>query len=432
MTNAAWNWHPLGNFAQRMQYGLSTRGDRHGRYPILRMNCLLDGKVLLRDLQFIDLDDETASDFRLRPGDILFNRTNSYELVGRTGLVEEDTEAVFASYLVRVSVDDSKVDPRFLNFFLNWEATQQELRKLASRGVGQANISAGKLRDFLIPTPPIEEQRSIAAGLNQVRKAISLNHRCTEVAEDLKRAAMRTLFTRGLRGEPQKETEIGPAPQSWDVVSFGSIRERLQYGTSVRCTYEPMGVPVLRIPNIESGRVNVSELKFGKLSVDEADRYRLVNGDLIFIRTNGVLERLGSCAVYMGEPANASFASYLIRAQLKRDKVDPRFAAFFYGSEMGTGIVAGRATPAADGKYNLNTGTIDSLPLPLPPTLDEQREVVTVLDALDRKIDLHRRKGVALDQLFKSLLHRLMVGEVRVGDLDLSALSLPKVAEAAA
>ena len=66
---------------------------------------------------------------------------------------------------------------------------------------------------------------------------------------------MRTLFTRGLRGEPQNETEIGPVPESWEVVNFASVREKLQYGTSVRCTYEVSQHPVLRIPNIEPQRV---------------------------------------------------------------------------------------------------------------------------------------------------------------------------------
>jgi type I restriction enzyme, S subunit len=93
--------------------------------------------------------------------------------------------------------------------------------------------------------------------------------------------------------------------------------------------------------------------------------------------------------------------------------------------------VVGRATPASDGKYNLNTGTIDSLPIPLPPTLEEQREIVGILDAIDRKIDLHRKKRTVLDELFKALLHKLMTGEIRVGDLDLSTLAPARVAEAA-
>ena len=226
---------------------------------------------------------------------------------------------------------------------------------------------------------------------------------------------------RGLRGEEQKETEIGLVPKSWTEGTFSGVREWLQYGTSVHCTLQKKRYPVLRIPNVEPGKVNDAELKYCDLSDEEANKYLLKNGDLIFIRTNGVLDRLGSCAVYDGQPEKALFASYLIRARLKPN-VDPRFVAYFYASNFGTSLVAGRATPAADGKYNLNTGTIDSLPLPLPATLDEQHEIVSILDALDRKIALHKQKRAVLEELFQSLLHKLMTGEIRVSDLHLSVL----------
>jgi type I restriction enzyme S subunit len=210
-------------------------------------------------------------------------------------------------------------------------------------------------------------------------------------------------------------------------VPFSSVREWLQYGTSKHCSIEPKAYAVLRIPNVEAGLVNPIDLKYCEMDIAEANKYRLKDGDLLFIRTNGVIERLGSCAVYAGEPAAALFASYLIRARL-RAGINPRYVAYFYGSERGTSLVAGRATPAADGKYNLNTATIDSLPLPLPPTVEEQGEIVEMLGAIDRKIDLHRRKRQVLEELFKALLHKLMTGEIRVKDLDLSALDGPVAA----
>lgn len=230
------------------------------------------------------------------------------------------------------------------------------------------------------------------------------------------------IFTHGLRGAAQKESEIGPIPETWTLTAFRDIRERLQYGTSTHCSAVPGNHPVLRIPNVEAGRVDPSELKYCNLPATEAEKYLLQKGDLLFIRTNGVLERLGSCAVYQDEPEDALFASYLIRARLKTKIVDPRYVAYFYASSLGTSLVANRATPAADGKFNLNTATIDALPIPLPPTLEEQREIVAVLDSIDRKIDLHRRKRAVLDELFKSLLHKLMTGEIRVDQLDLTAL----------
>jgi type I restriction enzyme S subunit len=82
-------------------------------------------------------------------------------------------------------------------------------------------------------------------------------------------------------------------------------------------------------------------------------------------------------------------------------------------------------------KGALTCAFLRSVPIPLPPTLEEQREIVAILDAIDRKIDLHKRKLAVLDELFNALLHKLMIGEIRVADLDLSALASPKELEAA-
>lgn len=264
-------------------------------------------------------------------------------------------------------------------------------------------------------------QDDIARALDSVSHAIELEKLTLANAEDLLRAAAGELFTRGLRGETTKETAIGRVPESWSVVDFADAREWLQYGTSVHCTLEERRYPVLRIPNIQPGQVNPADLKYADLSDASAARYLLEPGDLLFIRTNGVLERLGACAVYQQEPAGALFASYLIRARLK-PTVDPRYVAYFYGSPAGTALVAGRATPAADGKYNLNTGTIDGLPIPIPPNREEQGEIVSALDTIDEKIKLHRKRLRVLDELLQNMTRQMVFEDLSVDDLDLTAL----------
>lgn len=370
--------------------------------------------------------DVQSGKYLFRPGDVLYGKLRPY--LDKAVLAQD---AGICTTELLVLRPKKGVDPRFLVGVVH-APTFIEHAVSGTTGVQHPRTSWGHIANYEVPAFDSREQSKIANLLWEVHDAITANEVAIEAGADLKRAAMRALFTKGLRGEAQKETEIGPVPESWKVVEFAEVRERLQYGTSTRCTYEPTAFPVLRIPNIEPGRVNTADIKFGMLREDEAKRYLLTDGDLVFIRTNGVIERLGACAVFAGQPEGALFASYLIRAQLKLDRVDSHFVAHFFGSELGTSIVAGRATPAADGKYNLNTGTIDSLPLPLPPTLDEQREIVAVLDAIDRKIDLHRKKRAVLEDLFKALLHKLMTGEIRVADLDLSALDAKPVAEVAA
>jgi type I restriction enzyme, S subunit len=306
-----------------------------------------------------------------------------------------------------------EIDPKF--FFYACRALD-----LPARGYNR-HFTLLKEKEISYPAA-IQEQKAIAGALWHVESTIRQQEALLVTLRDLKRATMPHLFTRGLHGEKQKETAIGLVPESWNVLTVREVRHWLQYGTSTHCKLDPARFPVLRIPNVEASRINVEELKYCDLSEEEGKKYLLHDGDVLFIRTNGVLARLGSCAVYEGSPARVLFASYLIRARLKRDLVEPRFASYFFGCELGTSLVAARATPAADGKYNLNTGTIDSFPIPLPASLDEQREIVNILDTLDRKIALHQQKRTVLEELFNSLLHKLMTGEIRVDQLDLSAL----------
>ncbi|MCY4361780.1 MAG: restriction endonuclease subunit S [Gammaproteobacteria bacterium] len=314
-------------------------------------------------------------------------------------------------------------DKRLLFFYLLHPDVRHHIAGRMEGATGRQRVPQDVLIELPFPKFKQEEQAAIADSLEMIQCLKAVEMQSIQAANNLKRSAMRTLFTCGLRGETQRETEIGPIPESWNFVTFASVREKLQYGTSVRCTYDVSGHPVLRIPNIEPQRVTADDLKYCTLTGNDAAKYQLEVGDLIFIRTNGVLDRLGSCAVYDGNPAKALFASYLIRARVKQEYVTPHFAAAFFGSEVGTSIVSARAISASDGKFNLNTAAIDSLQLPLPPTLSEQREIVAVLDTIDHKIELHRRKHAVLEALFKALLHKLMTGEISVDELDLAAIA---------
>lgn len=319
-------------------------------------------------------------------------------------------------------------DPRLLFFYLLHPEVRHYIAERMEGSTGRQRVPEKVLLDLPFPDFDFYDQVRISETLEIIQSAISTEKKIEICARRLKTATMTHLFSRGLRGDRQKETEIGPIPESWEVVKFSQVREWLQYGTSIHCGLEQQRYPVLRIPNIEPGRVNVSQIKYCDLPESEARKHLLELGDLLFIRTNGVRERLGSCAVYSGEPKRSLFASYLIRARLKKG-IDSRFVAYFYSSAFGNSLVSGRATPAADGKFNINTGAIDALPLPLPGTQDEQYEIVAILDAIDRKIDLHRQKRTVLEDLFQSLLHKLMTGEIRVDQLDLSALNTQHPAE---
>lgn len=428
MTASAWPTKPLGDLfeigAGKTMSASARTGD--DQVPFLRTSNVFWDRLDLANLDTMSLSPKELADKDLQAGDLLVCEGGE---IGRAAIWDGSIERIsFQNHLHRLRPRVEAVVPRFYVFYLESAFTQLGIFGGAGNKTTIPNLSSNRLAALEVPHPPEHVQRAIVAALGLIREAVGVHDLATQAAQELKLAAMVSAFSHGLRNEPTEESEIGPVPESWKVVRLGDVREWLQYGTSVHCTPEPGRYPVLRIPNVESGYVNPDDLKYCDLTDDEAEKYMLQPGDLLFIRTNGVIDRLGSCAVYDSDPEGALFASYLIRARLLPE-IDPRYVAYFYGSPVGTALIAGRATPASDGKYNLNTGTIDDLPLPLPPTLDEQREIVDVLDAIDSKISLHRQQHDTLNELFRSILFKLMTGETTVDDLELSFVPVDEAQE---
>ena len=191
----SWNVVKLGEVVTLTQYGLSIRGNSEGTYPILRMNCLVEGRVKDSNLQFVDLAKSDFENFRLNKGDILFNRTNSSDLVGKTGLFNLDGDFVFASYLIRIAVDKIRLSPDFINYYINMNQIQKRLRMLASRGVSQSNINATKLKGFLIPLPQFFEQQDITIILKACDSRIAALDHEARLHDELFQAMLEELMT---------------------------------------------------------------------------------------------------------------------------------------------------------------------------------------------------------------------------------------------
>lgn len=167
-----WQLVRLNTTFNETQYGLSTAPQSEGDYPLLRMMNIEDGEVVENDLKYVDLLDNEFQNYRLEKGDVLFNRTNSYELVGRTGIYNIDGDHVFASYLVRVKTDPAKLLPEYLVAYLNSSPGRQQVLSFATRGVSQTNVNASNLGRVLIPLPPIQEQVETVSLVQSLRSGI--------------------------------------------------------------------------------------------------------------------------------------------------------------------------------------------------------------------------------------------------------------------
>jgi type I restriction enzyme S subunit len=155
-----------------VRYGTSKPGGKTGVYAYLRMNNLTDnGGLDLTDLKRITLSGEDFEKCVVRRGDILFNRTNTKDLVGKTAYYDLDDDMVVAGYIIRVRVDLDKLDPRYLWKLMNTVELKTKLKHMAKGAIHQANINAQELQSIQIPLPPLSLQREFVAIADKAESA---------------------------------------------------------------------------------------------------------------------------------------------------------------------------------------------------------------------------------------------------------------------
>lgn len=166
----SWPVKSIGDLLDSANYGTSGKAGADGEFPILRMgNVTSDGRIDVTDLKYIDLRKIERPKYTIRRGDLLFNRTNSADLVGKTAVFDLDDEFAFAGYLVRARTN-KKATPEFISAYLNSSYGKALLRGMAKSIVGMANINAKEMQGIAIPAPPIELQRQFSEKLDRVKK----------------------------------------------------------------------------------------------------------------------------------------------------------------------------------------------------------------------------------------------------------------------
>lgn len=164
-----WKMEPLANLCNLAQYGTSKKAnDQAEGMPLLRMgNVTYDGILDCAELKHVQISCADIAKYELHSGDIVFNRTNSKDLVGKTGLWDGRFPAVAASYFIRLRLDESRVTPTFVWAFMNSRYMKRRFFDIARGAIGQANINARELKSLMLPVPPIVTQRRFSALVSQ-------------------------------------------------------------------------------------------------------------------------------------------------------------------------------------------------------------------------------------------------------------------------
>ena len=194
-----WPLHSAGELMAACDYGTSQKANEENRgIPVLRMgNVTIAGELDLEDLKTVELADSELEKQRLRAGDVLFNRTNSRELVGKTGMWDGRFDAVAASYFIRVRFRADVEHPQHFTTFMNLPFMKRRLAETARGAVGQANINSQELKAITVPVPPLHLQQEFAKRVTEIRDMETAQAANRQRLEDL----FQSLLHRAFNGE---------------------------------------------------------------------------------------------------------------------------------------------------------------------------------------------------------------------------------------
>ena len=379
------------------------------------MGNIQNHRLDLAALKYADLTGEDQDKVTLQRDDVLFNRTNSYDLVGKVALVDTDEPLSYASYLLRLRTNDDAT-PTWLHHLLSSPAMQSRLRAIATKGVSQSNINPTKMRALMVEVPPLPEQRKIAAILSSVDEAIEKTQAVIDQVQVVKKGLMQELLTKGLPGRHKKfkQTEIGEIPEDWEVVeALEVLAEKPKNGKSPRARTTPPGVPTFSIAAVRDGRVDVlGNLKFiDSMEAPELEAYRIRKGDLLIVRGNGNSSLLGKCGVVDEFPADCIYPDILMRAS-PNERVASEYLLAVWNADVVHDQLIDKAK-TTNGTYKINQGDVSSVLIPLPP-IAEQREIAKGKAGMDRYSASLSEELDALATMKAALMSVLLTGELRV------------------
>lgn len=386
---------------------LSKNGDE---IPFFPMNQIPLGRIRVSEFTPKPLA-QLGSGTYVENGDLMVAKiTPSFEN-GKQAIVDIETDFAYATTeVIPMRGRNGESDTLFLFFYLLHPEVRADLAGKMEGSTGRQRLSKTVLGDRLIPLPPLPEQKKIAHILSTVQRSIEAQERIIQTTTELKKALMHKLFTEGLRNEPQKQTEIGLVPKSWEVVELGSLAKVGNGSTPKRANeayWEGGTIPWLNSTKIHDRFITEADQFVTPQAVKECHLPRVAPNSLL-IAITGQGKTLGNSAITRIETCINQHLAY---AQFHAAKIVPDFVLWF----MQTRYDYLRAIAHGGGstKGALTCGFLKTLPIPVPSRA-EQEAIATTFQTLEDKQNFAVRKQAALHDLFRSLLHELMTAKTRV------------------
>lgn len=271
------------------------------------------------------------------------------------------------------------IDPNLLNIFVSNQTFINKLTTL-QRGNSPPAVLEEDVKAQPISLAPLTEQRRIVSKIEELFSDIDAGEASLRKAQKLIATYRQSVLKAAFTGELVKSPG-----SNWRQFKVGDLLTDIRYGTAKKGSYDPSKIPVLRIPNVVSGKINLSELKHTDFEASELNKLKLREGDLLLVRSNGSAALVARSAVVGPEAKGYAYAGYLIRLRLQPDKVLPQFLHLFFHSPATRSFIK-RQARSTSGVHNINSDEIKNLALQLP-SVEVQSEIIDKVEEIFSRID---------------------------------------------
>jgi type I restriction enzyme S subunit len=412
-----WDFGRIDDYFTVQQGKQVSKSNRIGenQTSFLRTSNIFWGKIVFDELDHMHFSEQEEVKFQLEKNDLLVCEGGD---IGRTAIWNNEVEnCYYQNHLHRLRAKTDKIDPLFILQWLQYSFVYGKIYFGRGNITTIPNLSKSRLSELIVPQPELSEQRKIAHVLNTVQKAIEQQDKLIRTTTELKKALMHKLFTEGTRGEPQKETEIGLVPESWEVVELGKH-------SYIRTSFPTFNKLTAKYKSVEQGTefffLKVSDMNIAgnEIFIYESNNKFLndkptdfTNG---FIKPNSLIFPKRGAAISTNKKRITTKYSVLdpnlIGVEPNSD-VDGKFLYNYFEMFDLSSLQDNNVIP------QLNKHNVAGVKLPLP-SIEEQQIISKYIEIFDDKIKLIAKKKQNLTDLFKTLLHELMTGQRRVHELE--------------
>lgn len=400
-----WVETELGNIVQIVNgYAFKSTDYLDAGIPIIRMSDIENNRITVNKAARVS-ESTKYDNFIINKGDILIGLSGS---IGKYGIFDLDEKVYLNQRVGNIRLISEKLtNKKFIYYYLG--LIQSEILK-SGYGGAVPNISAKDLDNFRILFPPLPEQERIVAKLDKLFAQHEKIKKALDRIPQLLKAFRQQVLTQAVTGKLTEQWREGKELEEWKMPTLKEVCFSFKYGSSSKS--EEVGkVAVLRMGNLQNGRLDLSDLKYSN-SKAEIEKYTLLPGDVLFNRTNSP-ELVGKTSIYKGE-IPAIYAGYLIKIENNRDILDSDYLNFYMNTPQ-VKVWCNEVKSDGVSQSNINAKKLAELEISLPP-LQEQQEIVRRVECLFAKADTIEARYLTLkakiDSLPQSILHKAFKGEL--------------------